>query len=124
VLQKLNQFIKVHKDPLPIISRPNVVYKINCLECEASYGQTKRTLNVRIGEHRNHIKRSSPQPSVITKHRLDFGHDFDWDKVLDEELNFNRRLISEMIHIKKQKQGLNLKKDTDLLHPIYSDLFQ
>jgi len=42
-------------------------------------------------------------------------------EVLDEELNFNKRLISE-IHIKKQKQGLNLKKDTDLLHPIYSDL--
>jgi len=28
-----------------------------------------------------------------------------------------------MIHIKKQKQGLNLKKDTDLLYPIYNDLF-
>jgi len=42
--------------------------------------------------------------------------------VLDEEINFNKRLISEMIHIKKQKQGLNLKKDTDLLHPIYNEL--
>jgi len=124
--KKLNQFIKVHKDPLPKTSRPNVVYKINCTECEASYvGQTKRNLNIRISEHRNHIRRSSPQPSVITDHRLEFGHDFDWDKVevLDEELNLNRRLISEMIHIKKQKKGLNLKKDTDLLHPIYSDLF-
>jgi len=28
-----------------------------------------------------------------------------------------------MIHIKKQRQDLNLKKDTDLLHPIYNDLF-
>jgi len=88
-------------------------------------GQTKRNLNIRIGEHRNHIRRSLPQPSVTTDHRLEFGHDFDWDKVevLDKELNLNRRLVSEMIHIKKQRHGLNLKKDTDLLHPIYSDLF-
>jgi len=28
-----------------------------------------------------------------------------------------------MIHIKKQRQGLNLKKDIELLHPIYNDLF-
>jgi len=42
--------------------------------------------------------------------------------VLDEEINYNKRLISE-IHIKKQRQGLNLKKDTDLPHPIYNDLF-
>jgi len=123
---KLSKFIKVHKDPLLPTFRPNVVYKINCQDCEASYvGQTKRTLNTRISEHRNHIKRNSPQTSVITDHRLEFDHKFDWDnvEVLDEEINYNKRLISEMIHIKKQKQGLNLKKDTDLLHPIYHELF-
>jgi len=42
---------------------------------------------------------------------------------LDEERNYNRRLISEMIHIKKQKSALNLKKDTELLHPLYHELF-
>jgi len=123
---KLNKFIKVHKDSLPITFRSNVVCKINCLNCDASYvGQTKRTLIKRIDEHRNHIRRDSTQPSVITNHRLECSHDFDWDgvEVLDEELNLNKRLVSEMIHIKKQKQGLNLKKDTELLHPIYNDLF-
>jgi len=81
-------------------------------------------LNTRISEHRNHIKRNSPQTSVITDHRLEFKHEFNWDKVevLDEEKNYNKRLISEMIHIKKQKLGLNLKKDTELLHPIYHEL--
>jgi len=82
-------------------------------------------LNTRIGEHRNHIRRNSPQTSVITDHRLEYNHDFDWDnvEVLDEERNYNKRLIFEMIHIKKQRQGLNLKKDTELLHPIYNELF-
>jgi len=88
-------------------------------------GQTKQTLNTKINEHRNHIRRNSTQASVITDHCIEFDHEFDWDnvEVLDEELNYNKRLISEMIHIKKQKQGLNLKKDTDLLHPIYNNLF-
>jgi len=46
----LKKFIKVHKDIfLPSLSQANVVYKINCFNCDASYvGQTKRTLNTRV----------------------------------------------------------------------------
>jgi len=67
-------------------------------------GQTKRTLNTRVGEHRNHIRRNSAQISVITDHRLQLNHEFDWDdvRVLDEEMNYKKRLISEMIHKKQQ----------------------
>jgi len=122
---KLSKFIKVHKDVLPPSSRTNVVYRIDCLDCEASYvGQTKRTLNTRVGEHRSHVRRNSTQNSVITDHRLNFRHEFDWDnaKILDEEMNYNKRLISEMIFIKKQKHGLNAQMDTTLLDPIYNDL--
>jgi len=35
-MDKLNKFIKVHKDILSTLSRPNVVYKINCSNCDAS----------------------------------------------------------------------------------------
>jgi len=35
-VNKLNKFIE-HKDPLPALSQSNVVYKINCLHCDASY---------------------------------------------------------------------------------------
>jgi len=123
---KLNKFIKVQKDPLPSSARSNVVYQIDCLECDASYvGQTKRVLQTRVGEHRSHIRRNSAQLSVITDHRLQAGHDFNWDnvKVLDQESNYYKRLISEMIYIKKQKHGLNAQTDTALLDPIYNDLF-
>jgi len=124
-INKLNNFIKVHKDRLPFYSRSNVVYKINCLHCDASYvGQTRRLLKQRIDEHKSHIRRDTSQTSVITEHRLKFSHDFDWENVeiLDEEVYLNKRLISEMIYIKKQQKGLNLKKDTELLDPIYSDI--
>jgi len=122
---KLNKFIRVHKDALSLSSRSNVVYRINCLDCDASYvGQTKRTLNTRIMEHKNHIRRNSIQHSVITDHKRKSGHEFDWDnvKILDSESNYNKRLISEMIYIKKQKHGLNAHTDTALLDPIYNDL--
>jgi len=120
---KLNKFIKVHKDILPTHSRSNVVYKINCLNCDASYvGQAKRTLNTRVVEHRNHIRRDIAQISAITDHRLQLNHEFDWNdvRVLDEEINYKKCLISEMIHIKKH--GLNSQNDTVLLDPIYNDL--
>jgi len=68
---KLNKFIKVHKDVLPVSLRSNVVYQINCSDCDASYvDQTKRTLNTRVNEHRSHIRRNSSQLSIITDHRL------------------------------------------------------
>lgn len=126
-LSKLAKFIKVLKDPLQKISRTNVVYKINCNNCEASYvGQTGRVLQTRINEHKNHIRRNTNQPSVITEHRINCSHDFNWEytEILDEERNLNKRLISEMIHIHKQKQGLNIQSDTSLLDPIYLSFFK
>jgi len=61
-------------------------------------------------EHSNHINRNTIQHSVITQHRMDLFHEFDWDNVhiLDKEQILHKRLLSEMTHIKKQKQGLNL----------------
>jgi len=122
---RLSKFIKVQKDPLPTLFHSNVVYKINCLQCDASYvEQTRRFLKSRIDEHRGHIRRNTSQTSVITEHRVNFSHDFDWEnvEVLDEEAHYNKRLISEMIFIKKQSNGLNLHRDTELLDPIYFDI--
>jgi len=43
-------------------------------------------------------------------------------RLQDKEINYKKRLISEMIHIKKQKHELNSQKDTELLNPIYNDI--
>jgi len=60
------------------------------------------------------IQRNTNQSSIITEHRLEFSYDFDWNNVeiLDEEIHFNKRIISEKIHIKKQSYSLNLQHDT------------
>jgi len=123
---KLSSFIKVHKDPLPKLSKMNVVYKISCKNCDASYvGQTCRQLKTRISEHKNHILRNTSTHSVITEHRLQYNHDFDWEgvEILDVERNFNKRMISEMINIKCQKKGINLQTDTETLDRAYSSYF-
>jgi len=92
-LNKLTKFIKIYNDPLPILTHSNVVYRINCLHCKASYvEQTRGLLKNRIDEHRNHIKRNTTQTSVITEHRLEHSHKFDWENaiILDEEVHYNK----------------------------------
>ena len=88
-------------------------------------GQTGRLLKTRITEHRSHINRNTPQPSVITHHRL-LDHEFDWDgvEILDEEMKLGKRLTSEMLYIKRQKNSLNRQTDTECLQHIYSTIVE
>ena len=126
-LNKLNNIIKTHKDKLSHTSHSNIVYKINCNDCNASYvGQTGRQLNTRIKEHRNHINRNTSTKSVITEHKINFQHEFDWDniEILDHEPNYHKRLVSEMIHIKRQKNSINMQTDTESLHQSYFNVIE
>jgi len=126
-MNKLSRFIKAQKDSLPKSSNMNIVYKINCKNCDASYvGQTGRQLKTRISEHKNHINRKTSAHSVITEHRLHTNHDFDWERVeiLDVERNYNKRIVSEMVNIKCQKNGINLQTDTDALDRAYFSALQ
>jgi len=72
-------------------------------------------------EHRNHICRKTTTESVITEHRLSLNHDFDWENVtiLSKENFWEKRLISEMLHIKRQSNSSNLQSDTEHLHHAY-----
>ena len=122
---KLNRMIKVQKDTTPTIKNNNVVYKIRCNDCDASYvGQTKRQLGTRIKEHKNNFKQQNSKLSVISQHRLEKNHEIKWNEIeiLDTEPNFHKRLISEMIHIKTQKNGLNIMEDIEPLNPMYFPL--
>jgi len=46
------------------------------------------------------------------------------NKILDIEHNYNKRLITEMIYIKEQKNGINCKKDTEILNGSYFDILK
>ena len=124
-IRTLNTFINTGKDKLTLMSHNDVVYRISCKECEATYvGQTKRQLKTRIKEHRSDINKTSGLPSVISNHRLEFDHEFDWDNVsvLDKEKSYTKRLISEMVHITIQPNALNKQTDTEFLSEDYLPL--
>jgi len=45
---------------------------------------------------------------MITEHRVNHNHNFNWKDIkIWTEPSYNKRLISEMIHIKRQKINLN-----------------
>jgi len=58
VSKKLNCVMKRGKDNIDIFKRTDIVYKINCRDCDSIYiGQTKRRLLTRIKEHQANIKK-------------------------------------------------------------------
>jgi len=123
----LRKFIKRGKDALDLWSHRDVVYKISCNDCEATYiGQTKRQLGTRIQEHIKDINKKSGILSVISDHRLDCDHEMNWNgvEIVDTEPSYGKRLISEMIYIKKQKHALNKQSDTELLSDIYLPIME
>jgi len=102
-----------------------VVYKVSCNDCDASYvGQTSRQLKKRISKHRNHIRRNTSQLSVLTNHRLEFGHNFNWEEpeIWDRESSLGKRLVAEMLFIKRQRNSLNLQSDMEGLHHVFATI--
>jgi len=75
-INKLQKFIKVQKDLRSRSAKTNMVYKVNYLDCNATYTETSRQLKTRIAEHCNHIRWNTFTHSVITEYRLQ-GHEFD-----------------------------------------------
>jgi len=104
ILNTLKRYIKRGKDNLEVLSHQDVVYKITYNDCQATYiRQTKRQLRTRIHEHVIDINKKSGSLSVISNHRLENDHKMNWNdvKIMDNESFYSKRLISEMIHIKK-----------------------
>jgi len=76
--RRLDTIVKKGKDKLDTQQETEIVYRINCKNCDKAYvGQTKRHLATRLKEHKNNIRNVSGNFSVVTDHRLKFDHDFD-----------------------------------------------
>ena len=64
-------------------------------------------------EHKVHIRRSTIDMSIVSRHQVNKKHELDWDniRILDTESLFKRR-ISEIIYIKSQISSINKQSDT------------
>ena len=92
-----------------------VVYKVNC-SCGNTYiGETGRTLDVRLKEHRRAVKMNN-KSNGIAVHTNSTSHDIDWDsvEVIDQEQNWIKRKIKEALHIRSVNAPMNLDQGYQL----------
>ena len=120
----LSKLITRGKDNTALTEQTNVVYKLKCKNCDATYvGETKRKMSVRIKEHEKNIQKDD-QLFVINEHVKNLGHQIDFEnpQILDREDNWHKRIFSEMIHINLQKNAINKKDDSQKLQSTYIPL--
>ena len=116
------------KDRGPLLNQNNLVYKIDCLNCDGTYiGQTKQYLKSRIYEHEYSIERKIPNVQCwLANHSTNLKYNFDFSnpKILDKEHNLEKRLILEMIEILNNKNSSNKRSDMDCFSNIYKKFLE
>ncbi|XP_044746395.1 uncharacterized protein LOC123307955 [Coccinella septempunctata] len=114
------------KDPIPTELKSNVVYQLGCRDCRGVYvGQTSQWVKSRISLHRSDIRRNKDRCALaIHANNLDHQIDLENVKILKIEKNYHKRLIHEMIEIKKGEYTINKKSDIQKLSNIYSYLLE
>ena len=89
------------KDAVPQDQRNNIVYKIPCKDCDATYiGESKRSFKVRSSEHIRAVQNMEVDRSEIADHCWNCNHEMNWNekKVIDTEPYVWSRKIKETIH--------------------------
>ena len=101
------------KDPSPINSRAGAVYKIPCAECPASYvGETGRTLECRIKEHKRSIGNEDTRNNIAV-HHMSTKHQMNWEEAacLDFAANYHERMFLESCYAKSDNNSINICRD-------------
>ena len=112
------------KSTLPKGLHSNVIYKIQCEDCEGKYvGQTRNYLRDRINSHKRAIQKGSHE-TALSKHSINNLHKFDFEnvKILAHESNTKKRLFKEIAWIKKTEKSVNNNEDIGSLSTLYSGI--
>ena len=98
----LRQELVHPKDAVPANCRKGVVYSIPCAECPCTYiGQTGRSLDHRLCEHRRSLKNRDVGSSALAEHVFSANHQVDLSKamVIDTHNHTQTRCMLESWHI-------------------------
>ena len=74
------------KDPIPIDQKTGVVYQLSFEDCGDTYiGQTGRTVQHRVAEHKRSLTTADSNTSAVAEHAMERNHNIDWKgaKVID-----------------------------------------
>ena len=121
----LRRILSHPKDRILDNDKSNVVYKINCCDCDASYvGETKRALKTCVSEHHRAVENMDFSGSALAQHAWEHDHHIDWTStcILGVESHYRSRLSREAIHICRQPSSLN--RDRGSLPDVYDHLIQ
>ena len=108
-----NNFLKLlcrPKDRAATEDKNNIVYQIDCSNCEAVYfGESERSLKSRSDKHKRSVRNCDCDKNEIAKHCWEADHNFSWDqkKVVNRESRLIPRKIKETIHSLKNPNYIN-----------------
>ncbi|XP_050507994.1 uncharacterized protein LOC126885465 [Diabrotica virgifera virgifera] len=122
-IKTIRQLYSKMKQPLTTLECTDVVYRIECTECPASYiGETGRNLSSRIISHKSDCRLNKPT-CALAEHTIDLDHKIDFNnaKILARESNKFKRTFLEMVHISKSDDNnLNKRSEIQNLSKIYN----
>ena len=98
------------KDRVATKDKNNIVYEIDCSNCEAVYfGESKRSLKSRSDEHKRSARNCDFDKKEIAKHCWEADHNFSWNqkKVIDRENRLISGKIKETILSLKNPNHIN-----------------
>ena len=98
------------KDRVATEDKNNIVYKIDCSNCEAFYfGESKWSLKSHSDEHKRSVRNCDCDRNEIAKHCWEADHNFNWDqkKVVDRKSRLIPRKMKETVHSLKNPNHLN-----------------
>ncbi|XP_044578918.1 uncharacterized protein LOC123261389 [Cotesia glomerata] len=125
---RANSIYSKLKDPVSKQQQAGIVYRIP-YSCGLCYvGQTKQYLNTRVKQHIYDCKNINvvkENKTALAAHYFDQHHNFAFENVeiLDKEINWWKRNVSEMIFI-KINDTVNKRTDTNNLSILYNDILR
>ena len=104
------------KDPIPMEKKSGVVYEVPCSCGKVYIGETKRTLETRMKEHRAAARLGQLEKSAVAEHAWQDGHTIDWSdvRILDEAPRNSVLLIKEALHIRLRPPEEKINRDLGL----------
>ena len=99
--------MKGAKDKLPGSKEAGVVYALGCVDCPMVYvGETCRTAEQRVKEHRAHLEHGRLEQSAVAKHVMTEGHAVHWEPfIVEREQDQTRRRVLEALTIHRVEKG-------------------
>lgn len=119
-------FFSKLKQKVPKLLCSELIYKIDCGDCELSYvGHTKSYLKIRLGGHKSDVRAGNVDKCATAQHAIDEEHSLKFDDVsiLGFSNNLQKRLVLEMLHIKRHGT-MNRKTDTDHIRGSYTAIME